>query len=195
MSRQSVGQTDGRGSRRYICSPCHEDTPLEGILCFDNHFLERAAMMTEEEVRTRFHQCPTAFYCIFQEVDGRPHLRGYFVVLPLTVSCASAIRCGEITAGRQILPTDLVPPNEPAEAAYLSVVCGVGARARAALIAEGVQAVRNLYRDLGTRFLFARAATDAGARILTRLTRQKFIPDGIIHEIDLSRYRNVTLPE
>jgi hypothetical protein len=165
---------------------------LEDILRFDDRFLGRAAQMTDEEVLLRFRQCPTAFYCILELLGSRSHLRGYFIILPITGVCAAAIRRDEVTAGKQIRLTDLLRPNQTSEAAYLSVVCADGARARSALIASAIQVVRNLYWSRGTRYLFARAATVAGARMLARLTGQRFAPDGIIHEIDLSRYSTIT---
>jgi hypothetical protein len=168
---------------------------LKDILRFDNRFLARAAKMTDEEVFLRFRQCSTAFYGILELLGGTTRLRGYFVILPLTSVCAAAIRRGEITTGKQIRPTDLVRPDETSEAAYLSVVCADGARARSALIASAIQVVRSLYRNRGTRYLFARAVTCAGARMLTRLTAQTFSADGIIHEIDVSRYSAVTSSE
>ncbi len=196
MSRRDGGPTDARTSGRFLCSPCRDDHMLEAILRFDNRFLSRIAEMTDEEVWLRFRQCPTAFYCIVELLlDGSTHLRGYFVLLPLTGVCAAAIRRGEVVAGKQIHPSDLVLSDQTAEAAYLSVVCAIGARARSALIASGIEVVRSLYKNRGTRYLFARAATDAGARMLTRLTGQRFAPDGIIHEIDISRYSTITSSE
>jgi hypothetical protein len=168
---------------------------LEDILRFDNRFLARAAQMTDEEVLLRFRQCSTAFYCILESLGGGTRLRGYFVILPLTDVCAAAIRRGEINAGKQIRPTDLVRPDQTSEAAYLSVVCAVGARARSALITSAIQVVRSLYRNRGIRYLFARAVTGAGAGMLTRLTGQRFASDGIIHEIDVSRYSTITSSE
>ena len=195
MSRRDGRPTYAPTSGRFVCSPCRDEATLEDILRFDNRFLARVAQMTDEEVLRRFRQCPTAFYCILELLGGRTHLRGYFVILPLTGECAAAIRRGDITAGKQIRPTDLVRLNQTSEAAYLSVVCAVGARARSALIASGIQVVRSLYRNRGTRYLFARAATGAGAHMLTRLTGQRFAPDGIIHEIDVSSYSAITSSE
>lgn len=168
---------------------------LKDILRFDNNFIGRFGQMTEEEVSLRFRHCPTTFYCILESVVGGTNLCGYFVILPLTVMCAAAVRRGEVTVGKQISTTDLVQPDETCESAYLSVVCAVGARARSALIASVIQVVRNLYTNRGTRYLFARAVTAAGARVLTRLTGQRFVPDGIIHEIDVSRYSVITASE
>jgi hypothetical protein len=168
---------------------------LGDILRFDNRFLARAAQMTDEEVLLRFRQCSTAFYCILELLGGSTHLRGYFVILPLTGVCAAAIRRGEVTAGKQIRPTDLVRPDQRSEAAYLSVVCAAGVRARSALVDSAIQVVRHLYRNRGTRYLFARAATGEGARMLARLTGQGFMPDGMIHEIDISLYPAITSSE
>ncbi len=195
MSGRDGGPTDAHAWGRFVCSPCRDEAMLQDILRFDNHFLARAAQMTDEEVVLRFRQCPTAFYCILETVGDSTFIRGYFVILPLTGACVAAIRRGDVTAGKQIRPSDLAASNQPSEGAYLSVVCAVGARARAALIAAGVQAVRSLFRDRGIRFLFARAATPEGARMLARLTEQKFAPDGAIHEIDISRYSVITSSE
>ena len=184
--------TDLNASEHLACLPCRDEAMLEEILRFDNSFLARVAGMTDEDVLIRFRHCPTAFHCIVgQADDGSPRVRGYFIILPLTFACAAAIRRGEITSGKQIRPSDLALPDQPAEAVYLSVACAAGPRPRAALISAGTDVVRTLYWNRGIRFLFARAATVAGARMLTRLTQERFDPDGVIHEIDVARYYSV----
>jgi hypothetical protein len=175
-------------SGRFLCAPCRDEAVLQDLLSLDQHFLARVAEMTDDEVIVRFRQCPTAFHCVHEVSGGGTHLRGYFIILPLTAACAVAIRRGDVTAGRQIGISDLVRRDEAIEAVYLSVVCAVGARARSALIASAIQVIRSLHRNRGTRYLFARAATTAGARMLTRLTQHRFAPDKAIHEIDVSHY-------
>src|SRR5689334_19293097 len=186
---------DPRTPRNLVCSPCADDAMLEEVLRFEDRFLARAASITDDEVRRRFRRCPTAFHCILNTANDTPELCGYFILLPLTSTCAAAIRQGIVTTGRQIGLSDLVPQQEAAEAVYLSVACAVGIRSRAALIGAGIDAIRHLYEHRGTRALFARAATAEGARMLTRLTRERFTADGVIHEIDLSRYETLTVPE
>src|ERR1019366_4502743 len=100
MSRRDSRRTYARTSGRFVCSPCGDEAMLEDILRFDDRFLGRAAQMTDEEVLLRFRQCPTAFYCILELLGSRSHLRGYFIILPITGVCAAAIRRDEVTAGK-----------------------------------------------------------------------------------------------
>jgi hypothetical protein len=178
-------------SGRFLCAPCRDEAVLQDLLGLDHHFLSRVAQMTDDEVTVRFRQCPTAFHCVHEVSGGGTHLRGYFIILPLTAACAAAIRRGDVTAGRQIHPSDLVQSDQTIESVYLSVVCAVGARARSALIASAIEVIRSLHSDRGTRYLFARAATAAGAHMLTRLTQHRFALDKAIHEIDVSHYFTV----
>jgi hypothetical protein len=155
------------------------------MLHFHGDFLPSIARMDAALVVARFRQCPQSFYCV---VDAALRLHGYFIVLPINADAVAALRAGRIAAGRHIDETHLACSGSAAAAVYLSVVCATGARAQAAAVRGAIDVVRRFHRVNGARFLFARAATIAGARMLQRLTNRTFLPDGRIHEIELADY-------
>jgi hypothetical protein len=163
---------------------------LERLLALNDGFLMRAADMSEEALRARFRRCARAFHCVMRSSE----LVGYFVLLPVNDACAEALRGGLITAGRQIELSHLAEPGDKVAAMYLSVVCAIGPRAQRAAIEGVIAALRRLYATEGVRWLFARAATTTGARMLGRLSGTAFEADGRIHAIDIGRYELITAP-
>jgi hypothetical protein len=163
---------------------------LELLLGLNDGFVIRAASMSAEELRARFHRCPTAFHCVLRVSE----LVGFFILLPVNEECSEALRGGRITTGRQIQLSDLVEPGGQIAAMYLSVVCAVGPRAQRAAIEGVIATLRRLHATEGVRWLFARAATETGARMLARLSGTPFEADGRIHSIDISRYEIITAP-
>jgi len=167
---------------------CPDEGMLERLLALNDGFLMCAANMSAEELRARFQRCPRAFYC----VERGSELVGYFVLLPVNDACAEKLRGGLITAGRQIELAHLAEPGEIIAAMYLSVVCAIGPRAQRAAIEGVIATLRRLYATAGVRWLFARAATGTGARMLARLSGTAFEADGRIHAIDMSGYDVIT---
>lgn len=180
--------------REFHIAPCIDEAMLARLLALDNGFLMRAADMSAEALKARFRRCASAFHCVLRSSAGDPELAGYFVLLPVNEACVEALRGGRITAGRHIEISHLAELGETAAAMYLSVVCAIGPRARRAAV-EGVIAVlRTIYSTEGVRWLFARAATATGARMLGRLSGTTFEADGRIHAIDMSGYDVITAP-
>ena len=163
---------------------------LERLLALNDGFVIRAASMSAEELKARFQRCPTAFYCVLRGSE----LAGFFILLSVNEECAEGLRGGRITAGRQIQLSDLVVPGGKIAAVYLSVVCAVGARAQRAAIEGVITTLRRLHSTEGVRWLFARAATATGARMLGRLSGTPFEADGRIHSIDIGLYEIITAP-
>ena len=169
---------------------------LGELLQFNNGFLSSIAGLHPDVVVARFRQCPQSFYCVIDSSVPAHRLHGYFIVLPINSDAVTAIRAGRIAAGRDIDETHLAcGENAPAAGVYLSVVCAAGPRAQAAAVHGVIDVLRRFHRVNGARFLFARAATVAGARILQRLTNRTFLPDGRIHEIELAEYPLMTSSE
>jgi hypothetical protein len=174
---------------------CGDEMMLGRILDLNDGFLLRAAHMTEEAVRLRFRQCPDAFYCLVSRAHGDDRAVGYFILLPLNRDCCGALRAGSITAGRQIQLSDLAKTGEEIVGVYLSVVCAIGQSAHSAAIFAVITALRDLYSTRNVRYLFVRAATEAGAHMLGRLSGTKFEADGRIHEIDMAQYNLIASPQ
>ena len=170
-------------------TPCASEEMLREIAAFHDSFLLRATEMSEAAIVERFRARPDAFQCLFSSVDGAaPRLDGYFIVMPLRSTAVAALRSGEITSGRQIEPRHLARRGERFDSIYLSVVCACGARAQDAAIRAVVQRFRELQRSDDVRYVFVRAATPTGARILARLSGSPFLPDGRIRILDLTAY-------
>ena len=157
----------------------------DGFLCAATH-------MGESEVAERYRSCPRAFTCVLKDEDSGASVCGYFVLLPLNESGTRAVRGGSVTSGREIRHEYLAGAEAEAVTVYLSVVCGVHARARAAAINGVIGALRDYYQR-GVRHMFVRAATTMGSRILQRLIAVPFGPDGLIHEVDLAAYTAITM--
>jgi hypothetical protein len=115
-------------------------------------------------------------------------LVGYFIILPVNSECSAALHEGSIKSGREIQLSDLAVSDEDIAALYLSVVCAIGARAQTAAINGVVATLRELRATRSVRYLFVRAATQAGARMLARFSKTAFKADGVIHAIDMSAY-------
>lgn len=177
-------------SAKFQIAPCHDEPMLERLLTLNDGFVTRAASMSAEELKARFQRCPTAFHCVLRGAE----LVGFFILLPVNDECSEALRSGRITAGRQVHLSDLVGPGGKIGAVYLSVVCAVGPRAQRAAIEGVIATLRRLHSTEGVRWLFARAATETGARMLARLSGTPFEADGRIHAIDISRYEIITAP-
>ena len=173
-------------------APCMDDVMVERLLALNDGFLMRAADMSAEALRARFRRCARAFHCVMRGSGTDPELVGYFVLLPVNDACAEKLRGGLITAGRQIELSDLAEPGAKVAAMYLSVVCAIGPRAQRAAIEGVIATLRRLYATEDVRWLFARAATATGARMLARLSGTPFEADGRIHAIDLNGYDVIT---
>jgi hypothetical protein len=171
-----------------------DEAMLERLLALNDGFLMRAAEMSAEALRARFQRCSRAFHCVLRSSETDPELVGYFVLLPVNDACAEKLRGGLITAGRQIELSHLAEPGDNIAAMYLSVVCAIGPRAQRAAIEGVIATLRQLYATEGIQWLFARAATATGARMLARLSGTAFEADGRIHAIDLGRYDVITAP-
>lgn len=165
---------------------------LERLFALNDGFLMRAADMNAEALRARFRRCARAFHCVLRSSEDALDLVGYFVLLPVNDACAEALRAGLITAGRQIEISYLAEPGDKVAAMYLSVVCAIGPRAQRAAIEGVIATLRTVYSTEGVRWLFARAATTTGARMLGRLSGTPFEADGRIHAIDIGRYDVIT---
>jgi hypothetical protein len=163
---------------------------FEDIVEFCDHFLSAAARMTDDEITERYRACPRAFIGVFRKTDDA--LQGYFVLLPLNEAGVQAIRDGRVSSGRQITTEYLASSDSEAKAVYLSVVCATQARARAFAVSSIIGTLRSYYHRHQVRHLFVRAATAAGSRMLQRLIRTPFSPDGVIHEVDLTQYTAIT---
>jgi hypothetical protein len=177
-------------SGQFHIVPCADEAMLERLLALNDGFIISAASMSAEALRARFERCPTAFHCVLHSSE----LVGFFILLPVNEACSEALGGGLVTAGRHIRLSDLVEPGGKIAAMYLSVVCAVGPRAQRAVIEGVIAALRRFYSSEGVRLLFARAATETGARMLARLSGTPFEPDGRIHSIDLGQYEVITAP-
>jgi hypothetical protein len=173
---------------------CPDDAMLREVIDFSDGFLGAATRMTDGEIAERYRCCPRAFTCVLRNDGARDALHGYFVLLPLNETGTEAIRRGSVSTGREITGACLAPSDTEVTALYLSVVCATHPRARAAAIRGVVTALRTYHRQHHVRRLFVRAATNSGSRILQRLVRTSFSPDGLIHEVDLSTYGTITSP-
>jgi hypothetical protein len=179
-------------SEQFHIAPCPDEGMLERLLALNDGFLMCAANMSAQELRARFQRCAMAFYCVVRGSEADAELVGYFVLLPVNDACAEKLRGGLITAGRQIELSDLAEPGAKVAAMYLSVVCAIGPRAQRAAIEGVIATLRRLYATEDVRWLFARAATATGARMLARLSGTPFEADGRIHAIDLNGYDVIT---
>jgi hypothetical protein len=179
---------------QFLIAPCLDEATLERLLALNDGFLMRAAEMSAEALMARFERCARAFHCVLRSAEADPELVGYFVLFPVNDVCAEKLRGGLITAGRQIELSHLVEPGGKVAAMYLSVVCAIGPRAQRAAIEGVIATLRRLYATESVRWLFARAATATGARMLARLSGAPFEADGRIHSIDLGRYDVITAP-
>ncbi len=181
--------------RRLLTIRCPDAATFRLVVRFNDGFLGRTAGISDAEALERFQSCPDAYHCV---VDGRDAqkgekpvpIHGYFVLLPLTMDCVGRLRAGSISSSQQIRTRDLARAGTAA-GAYLSVVCANGPFARVAVIEGCIDAVAELYRTTGMQYLFGRAATEEGARILTRVIGQVFKADRIIREVDLSAYDGI----
>ncbi|MCU1245876.1 MAG: hypothetical protein JWN02_1786 [Acidobacteria bacterium] len=168
---------------------CPDEEILGRLFRFYDVFLERAAHISYDTALERFRRCPSAFYCVIRRGAGPDReLAGYFVLLPLLSQCAEAIARGAIRSGREIEPHHLACGDDLFHAVYLSVVCAVGRRAQSGVIRGVIVTLRRLHFTRGVSRLYVRAATAAGARVLTRLSATPFEADGRIHSIDLGDY-------
>lgn len=181
-------------TREFHIAPCSDEAMLGRLLALNDGFLMRAADMSADALTARFRRCASAFHCVLQSSGSGPELAGYFVLLPVNAACVEALRGGLITAGRQIELSHLSEPGKTAAAMYLSVVCAIGPRARRAAVEGVIGVLRIIYWSEGVRWLFARAATATGARMLERLSGTTFEADGRIHAIDMSGYDVITSP-
>jgi hypothetical protein len=175
-------------SDQFDLKQCADEAMLLDVIGFHDSFLPTATHMTSSELLDRYRHCPQAFTCVLSNDD----LRGYFVLLPLNETGAGAIRSRSVASGQEIRSSYLATSGSAVTALYLSVVCAVTPSARLAAISGVVHALRTYYHQHNVRHLFVRAATTAGSRILQRLIRTSFRPDGVIHEVDLSTYTAIT---
>jgi hypothetical protein len=175
-------------SDHFDLKQCSDEAMFLDVLAFHNSFLPAATHMTPSDLLERYRSCPQAFTCLLTNDD----LRGYFVLLPLNETGAGAIRNRSVSSGQEIGTSYLATSGSAVTAVYLSVVCAVTPSARVAAISGVVHALRTYYHQHNVRHLFVRAATTAGSRILQRLIRTSFHPDGVIHEVDLSTYTAIT---
>jgi hypothetical protein len=181
-------------SDHFDLKQCSDEAMFLDVIAFHDSFLPAATRMTPGELLERYRCCPQAFTCVLSNDDRGTHLRGYFVLLPLNETGAGAIRSGSVSSGQEIGSSYLATSGSVVTAVYLSVVCAVTPSARVAAISGVVNALRTYYHQHNVRHLFVRAATTAGSRMLQRLIRTSFRPDGLIHEVDLSTYTTITSP-
>jgi hypothetical protein len=175
---------------------CRDEEMLGRLFRFYGLFLERAAHITYAIAVARFRRCPSSFQCLVRRgTEPQEDLAGYFVLLPLLGGCVEAIDGGVIRSGREIELEHLASGDDPFAAVYLSVVCAVGRRAQSAVIRDVIATLRRLHASRGISRLYVRAATAAGARILTRLSATPFEADGRIHAIDLGDYPLISAAE
>ncbi|HEX7421614.1 MAG TPA: hypothetical protein VF505_17110, partial [Thermoanaerobaculia bacterium] len=152
---------------RFEITTCTAEAMFEQVLALNDRFLSLTTLMDEEALRARFRRCPDAFHCLHRVASsGTRQLAGYFIVLPVNQGCSAALHAGTIKSGREIQLSDLAGADEGVAAVYLSVVCAVGARAQTAAIHGVVATLRELHATKNARYLFVRAATEAGARML-----------------------------
>jgi hypothetical protein len=172
---------------------CGDEATLERVLQLVDGFLMRATKMSDEALRDRLRRCPGAFHCVLRAAPaGQDELVGYFILLPLNRNCCEALGAGTIRSGREIQLLDLAGPSEEIQGLYLSVVCAIGPRAQSAAIKGIFATLRELHARKNVRYLFVRAATEAGARMLERLSNTTFEADGRIHSIDMAGYDFIT---
>ena len=173
---------------------CADEAMFDRLLALGDDFLVRTASMGAEELRARFRRCPDAFHCVLRRTETHDGLVGYFILLPINEKCRDAVHRGLIMAGRDIQLSDLAESGNDTAAMYLSVVCAIGPRAQSAAIEGVIATLREIYSRMNVRQLFARAATETGARMLERLSRTRFEADGRIHSIDMAEYELITAP-
>jgi hypothetical protein len=186
----AVNETSGR----FSLEQCSDERMFRDVMNLYDCFLSTATHMTDAELTERYRRCPEAFICIVKNDAGETALRGYFALLPLNEAGAHAIQSGSVSSGREITSEYLASGGSPVRAVYLSVVCALNARARAAAIHGIVEKLRAWFHEYDVRHLFVRAATPSGAQMLQRLTGTPFSPDGLIHDVDLSAYGRITSP-
>lgn len=184
----AVNETSGR----FRLEQCSDERMFRDVMNLSDSFLSAATRMTEGELMERYRQCPEAFICIVKNDGGEAALRGYFALLPLNDAGTHAIQSGKVSCGREITAEYLASRGVQISAVYLSVVCALNARARAAAIHGIIAKLRTWFHQYGVRHLFVRAATPPGARMLERLTGTSFSADGLIHDVDLAAYARIT---
>jgi hypothetical protein len=179
-------------SGRFRVEQCSDERMFRDVMNLSDCFLSTATHMTEAELMERYRRCPEAFICIVKNHGGEASLRGYFALLPLNEAGTRAIQSGKVSCGREITAEYLASRGVQVTSVYLSVVCALNARARAAAIHGIIAKLRAWFHEYDVRHLFVRAATPPGARMLQRLTGTSFSPDGLIHNVELAGYSRIT---